>query len=132
MPRVESAYRVEQGRVSRAIAGLSMGGAETLFVGLNNLDRFAWVGAFSSGGLGDDYSSTFPRLNTNANSQLRLFWMSCGKDDGLFKVNEKLRDWLQSKKINLKWVETPGMHDWMVWRRNLANFAPLLFQKSTR
>ena len=51
MPQVESAYRVSKDRKERAIAGLSMGGAESLLTGLNNLDRFAWVGAFSSGGL---------------------------------------------------------------------------------
>ena len=128
IPAVESAYRVSAGRTSRAIAGLSMGGAESLFVGLNNLDRFAWVGAFSSGGLGEDYAKIFPGLDSKANSQLRLLWISCGRDDRLFEPNQKLRDWLRSRQIRLDWIETPGMHAWMVWRRNLASFAPLLFQ----
>ena len=62
MPAVEKAYRVSKDRSGRAVAGLSMGGAESLYTGLNALDRFAWVAAFSSGGLGDDYALSFRRL----------------------------------------------------------------------
>lgn len=128
MPAVENAYRVYTDRNSRAIAGLSMGGAESLYVGLNALDRFAWVGGFSSGGLGSVYDKIFPALDSKANSQLHLLWVSCGKDDRLIDPNTKFRDWLQSKGVKVDWVETPGVHQWQVWRRNLANFAPLLFQ----
>lgn len=128
IPAVESAYRVSYDRNSRAVAGLSMGGAESLLVGLNALDHFAWVGAFSSGGLGEDFEKTFPGLDSKANSQLRLLWVSCGKDDRLVEANRKFRDWLQSKEIQLTWHETAGAHSWQVWRRNLADFAALLFQ----
>src|SRR5581483_12401739 len=72
IPQVEKQYQVTRDRNARAIAGLSMGGAESLFVGLNALDRFAWVGAFSSGGLDDDFAKSFPALDSKANSQLRL------------------------------------------------------------
>jgi enterochelin esterase-like enzyme len=130
MPAVESTYRVSKERTSRAIAGLSMGGAESLFVGLNNLDRFAWIGAFSSGGLDEDYAKSFPELDAKANSQLRLLWIACGTEDFLIGSNRKFRAWLDSKGVHYTNIETPGMHTWMVWRRNLANFAPLLFQKS--
>ncbi len=128
MPAVERAYHVSKRRQDRAIAGLSMGGAESLFVGLNNLDRFAWVGAFSSGGLGDEFNKDFPGLDSSANVQLRLLWISCGKEDRLIEINRKLRAWLQSKGVQFTPIETPGMHTWMVWRRNLADFAQLLFQ----
>ncbi len=128
MPVVERAYLVSKDRRDRAIAGLSMGGAESLYVGLNNLDRFAWVGAFSSGGLSDDYAKDFPGLDASANSQLRVLWIACGKEDRLLEFNQKLRAWLESKGVHFTPIETPGMHTWMVWRRNLANFAPLLFQ----
>ena len=128
IPRVERTYRVRKDRDSRAIAGLSMGGAESLFVGLNNLDRFAWIGAFSSGLEGEDFDTRFPALDSKANSQLRLLWIACGEDDDHLAGNQKLRDWLEAKGVRLTWVETPGAHTWMVWRRNLANFAPLLFQ----
>src|SRR5207302_1002504 len=70
IPEVEKAYRVARDRSSRAIAGLSMGGAESLSVGLNALDRFAWVGAFSSGGLSDDFNRVFPALDSSANARL--------------------------------------------------------------
>jgi enterochelin esterase family protein len=128
MPRVEKDYRVSRDRNSRAITGLSMGGAESLYVGLTTLDRFAWVGAFSSGGLGDDFSVTFPALDSKANAQLRLLWIACGTDDRLIEPNRKFREWLTSKGIRHTDIETPGAHVWMVWRRNLATFAPLLFQ----
>ena len=59
IPAVESAYKVDSSRDSRAIAGLSMGGAESLFTGLNRLDKFSWVSAFSAGGLGDDLRRQF-------------------------------------------------------------------------
>jgi enterochelin esterase-like enzyme len=130
IPAVESAYLVKSDRESRAIAGLSMGGAESLLVGLNALDHFAWIGAFSSGGLGDDFDKAFPNLDATANSQLRLLWIACGTDDRLLDINRKLRDWLKAKGIQKTDIETPGIHSWQVWRRNLATFAPLLFQKT--
>jgi enterochelin esterase-like enzyme len=127
MPEVEKAYPVSQDRESRAIAGLSMGGAESLYVGLNALPRFAWIGAFSSGGIGEDFNSVFPALDSKANPQLRLLWISCGTDDRLIEGSRKFRDWLKSKEIRHTGIETPGAHTWMVWRRNLAEFAALLF-----
>jgi len=131
MPQIEKTYHVAKDRNSRAIAGLSMGGAESLYTGLNPVDRFAWIGAFSSGGMGDDFNATFPALNSKANSQLRLLWIACGTDDRLIEPNRKFRDWLKSKEIQFTPIETPGAHTWMVWRRNLAEFAALLFQAKT-
>jgi enterochelin esterase-like enzyme len=127
MPAVERNFRISKKRDMHAIAGLSMGGAETLFVGLNNLDRFAWIGAFSAGGLGDDFATIFPNLDAKANSKIKLLWISCGTDDHLIAFNRQLKQWLTQKGVSFKGVETPGMHTWMVWRDNLANFAPLLF-----
>jgi enterochelin esterase-like enzyme len=128
LPQVESAYHVSKDRKERAIAGLSMGGAESLTVGLNNLDRFAWIGAFSSGGVGTNFSSTFPALDAKANQRLRLLWISCGKDDGLLKSNREFVHWLEGKDVHCTWTEVPGVHSWRVWRRNLADFTPLLFR----
>jgi enterochelin esterase-like enzyme len=130
MPAVERDFHVLADRESRAIAGLSMGGAESLLTGLNTLDKFAWVGAFSSGGLDNDYAKDFPKLDEQANSQLRLLWIACGTEDRLIEPNRKLRAWLESKGVHFTPIETPGMHTWLVWRRNLAAFAPLLFRKS--
>ena len=129
LPQVEQTYRISADRKNRAIAGLSMGGAESLFVGLNALDRFAWVGAFSSGGLTTNYSKEFPRLDEKANRQLRLLWIACGKDDRLIESNRQFLQWLDSEKVRYTWVESPGAHSFRVWRRYLAEFAPLLFQE---
>ena len=131
MPQVEKTYRVSKDRNSRAIAGLSMGGAESLYVGLNALDRFAWVGSFSAGGAADDFNTAYPSLDSKANSKLHLLWIACGTDDRLIEPNRKFRDWLKSKDIKFTPIETPGAHTWMVWRRNLSEFAPLLFQSGT-
>jgi enterochelin esterase family protein len=130
IPQVEKEYRAVKDREGRAIAGLSMGGAESLFVGLNAVDRFAWVGSFSAGGLADDLNATFPKLDSGANSQLHLLWIACGTDDRLIANNRKTREWLKSKDIRVTEIETPGAHTWMVWRRNLAVFVSLLFQES--
>ena len=129
LPQIEKSYLVLSDRESRAIAGLSMGGAESLFTGLNNVDRFAWIGAFSSGGLDDDFDKMFPALPANAGTELRLLWLACGTEDGLITVNRKLNSWLDAKGIQHIKIETPGSHTWIVWRRNLASFVQLLFQK---
>jgi enterochelin esterase-like enzyme len=128
LPQVENAYRVKKDRADRAIAGLSMGGAESLLTGLTNLNQFAWIGSFSAGGLPGTYDTDFPGLDARANSQVRLLWIACGVDDGLIKRNREFREWLKSKGVRHEDIETPGVHSWMVWRRNLANFAPLLFR----
>jgi enterochelin esterase family protein len=127
IPKVESLYKAAPDRDSRAIAGLSMGGSESLLTGLNRLDKFAWIGAFSSGGLGKDFASDFPQLTAAANTQLRLLWIACGTDDHLITLNRNLVSWLKAKGLRVTQIETPGMHTWMVWRRNLIAFAPLLF-----
>ena len=128
MPRVESAYLVNKGRNSRAIAGLSMGGSESLLTGLNNLDKFAWVGALSSGGIPEEFDKDFPNLDAKANSQLKVLWIACGVDDRLIELNRKLRSWLEARGVHKLDVETPGAHTWMVWRRNLVAFSGLLFR----
>jgi enterochelin esterase family protein len=128
MPKVESDYRVAKGRDSRAIAGLSMGGSESLLTGLNNLDKFAWVGAFSAGGLPESFDKNFPGLDASANQKLHLLWIACGTEDRLITANRNLREWLKTKGIQHTDIETPGMHTWMVWRRNLAEFSGLLFR----
>jgi enterochelin esterase-like enzyme len=128
IPQVETDYRVIKDRDARAIAGLSMGGSESLLTGLNQLEKFAWIGAFSSGGLTEDFDAEFPALDSRANSQLRLLWIACGTEDRLIDINRKFRDWLKSKGVQHTDIETPGTHTWMVWRRNLATFVSLLFR----
>jgi len=129
IPQVERSYKVKKNRESRAIAGLSMGGAESLLTGLNHLDQFAWVGAFSSGGIDNrDFPTEFPGLDSNANKNLKLLWIACGTEDSLIKINRQFKSWLKDKGVQFTDIETPGIHDWMVWRRNLAALSPLLFR----
>jgi enterochelin esterase-like enzyme len=131
LPQVERDFRVKTDRDDRAITGLSMGGGESLYVGLNDLDRFAWVGAFSAG-LGErSLDAEFPLSAGKINSQLRLLWIACGEQDPVVgRFNRALRAWLNSKGIRYVNIQTPGMHTWMVWRNNLVAFAPLLFRKT--
>jgi len=130
IPQVQTSYRISADRKNHAIAGLSMGGAESLLVGLNALERFAWIGAFSTGRLNtNNFPEQFPKLDEAANQQLRLLWIACGKGDSLFADNQRLVEWLKSKRVRHTWVETSGSHNFRTWRRNLAEFAPLLFQE---
>ena len=133
MPLVASEYPLSTRREEHAIAGLSMGGAETLLIGLNHPETFAWIGAFSAGGLGaSGFPSLFPAVTPGNAAQIavanRLLWISCGTEDGLLEPNRKLTAWLREQGLHPLPVETPGMHVWMVWRENLAHFVPLLFQ----
>lgn len=129
MPQVEQTYRVEKDRDARAIAGLSMGGGQSLYVGLNALDRFSWIGSLSAAIIDSDFDGNYPALDAKANSRLHLLWIACGKSDPLLGANQKFRDWLTSKGIQHTDVETPGGHAWLVWRSNLVTLAPLLFRK---
>ncbi len=131
VPRVEYFYRVTSGRDARALAGLSMGGTQSLLIGLNALDRFAWIGAFSSGGLDEDFNKAYPHVDENLSDRLHLLWIACGKQDGLIGVNRKLIDWFKTKKVEPNWIETEGGHSFRVWRRNLADLVPLLFQNQS-
>jgi enterochelin esterase-like enzyme len=106
-----------------------MGGSESLFVGLTSADRFAWIGAFSSGGLSENFDQQFSEMKAKDVSQLELLWIACGTDDRLIEPNRHFREWLTSKGVKHTDIDTPGAHTWMVWRRNLATFAPLLFRK---
>jgi enterochelin esterase family protein len=128
LPRVEAEYPVIKDRNSRAIAGLSMGGSESLLTGLNTLDMFGWIGAFSSGGITYEFDIEFPVANSKSTEQLHLLWIACGTDDRLIDINRKLRAWLASKNVKHVDIETPGAHTWMVWRRNLTEFSSLLFR----
>jgi len=133
MPLVKEEYPLSEKREDHAIAGLSMGGAETLLVGLNHTDDFAYIGAFSAGGIGDsNFASLFPAITPQSGAQiqakLKQFWVACGEQDGLFGPNQTLIAWLKEQGIQPTAIATPGMHVWMVWRDNLSNFAPLLFK----
>lgn len=126
LPAVERDYRLAKGREKRAIAGLSMGGGESLLVGLNHLETFAWIGAFSAGGGAGKPEEVYQGLSERDNARIRLLWIACGKDDRLVTANRQFVDWLKTKQVRHTWVETEGAHTWPVWRRYLAEFTKLL------
>ncbi len=130
IPAIERDYHADTRRERRAIAGLSMGGAESLFVGLNAIDRFGWIGAFSSGGLGDaaQFATLFPALTAAEGKRLRLLWIACGTEDRLIDANRQFRAFLTERGVPHEAIETAGAHTWTVWRRNLATFATLIFR----
>jgi enterochelin esterase family protein len=128
MPLIESLYRVEPGSANRAIAGLSMGGGQSLGVGLANLDRFGWVAAFSASPPSPEVAQTILADPASANSKLKLLWIGCGQDDFLRQRNEEFVSALKEQGIHHDWQLTPGDHSWPVWRRYLADLAPKLFQ----
>jgi enterochelin esterase-like enzyme len=137
MPLVKRQYPLSDKRADHAVAGLSMGGAESLLVGLNHVDDFAYVGGFSSAPLGSekgDFGSSFPGITAQSapdlDAKLKLLWIACGTEDGLIGANRKFIAWLKEKGLRPTAIETPGMHVWMLWRENLTNFLPLLFQSN--
>jgi enterochelin esterase-like enzyme len=128
IPLVEASYRVRAQADSRAIAGLSMGGGQSLTIGLNHPDRFAWVGGFSSAVFSPETTLAGAVKDAKAtNAALRVLWIACGKDDRLIENNQRLSALLKEKKINHEFLTTDGSHSWPVWRRYLADFVPLLF-----
>lgn len=128
LPLVDSSYRTIPTAAGRAINGLSMGGMQSLEIGLNHPDLFAYVGGMSAYVPNPDDLLARALKNKNINDQLKLLWISIGKDDFLLKDAESFHKYLQKHEIKLKWTLTPGTHEWTVWREYLRDFAPALFQ----
>jgi enterochelin esterase-like enzyme len=128
IPLVESNYRVIPDAAHRAIIGLSMGGGQSLVIGLNHPDLFAWIGGMS--GYVPDAEKTVGASISSPGFQdkVKILWFAIGKDDFLRKQNEELDAFLTSKNIKHQFVLTEGAHRWPVWRGYLADFAPLCFQ----
>ncbi len=133
IPHVEAAYAVGTDRKARALAGLSMGGAQAVYIGLNQSDRFGWLGSFSGAFMmyGSAYDALFPRLNTANMTPPHLLWIGSGTEDFVIGINRTYTQWLTSKDISFSYHESEGGHTWMVWRRYLTSFVPLLFQSDT-
>lgn len=128
IPRVEAEYNVSDDPDDRAVVGLSMGGAQSLYLGLSHSDTFTWIGAFSSAIQGTGFAglaTDAARLNRN----LHLFWIGCGEDDGLLRANRTFIDVLDERGIKYTVNITPGAHEWKVWRSNLHALAPKLFRE---
>ena len=131
MPFVEKKYRIDARRERRALAGLSMGGGQTLAAGLKSLDRFSHLGVFSMGIRGEGFDKEHAEFLKNpaaSNARLKLFWIACGKDDFVWESAVRLHETLEKAGIRHTWRPTEGAHTWPVWRRYLNEMLPLLFQ----
>ncbi len=139
MPTAETRYRVRNDRDHRAIAGLSMGGAETLRVAPSNLDKFAAIGVFSMGlqvgehaGVNTDFeerNADFFADPDRTNEMLKLFWIAAGEDDEIITDGAcRLSATLTRRGIRHEFHETAGGHTWINWRLYLYEFLQLLFR----
>ena len=142
LPRAEQGYHIARTRDQRAIAGLSMGGMESVYTAANHLDTFAWIASFSGefvmwpgvsgpdGVRADVFETIFPGLAADANSRIRMLWIACGTADRLIGVNRSLKQWLRDRGVRLTEEEAPDEgHVWPLWRRNLADLLPRLFRQ---
>lgn len=143
MPYIEKNYRVHTDRKNRAIAGLSMGGAQTLNIGIPNLEKFAYLGVYSSGVFGiagggrggnAPQGPTFEEQHkailddAKLKKGLKLFWFATGKDDFLVETSRKTVEMFKQHNFDVVYNEGEGAHTWIVWRDYLNEFAPKLFQ----
>lgn len=126
IPYIEMKYPVITKRESRALAGLSMGGGQSLNFGLGNLNTFAWIGGFSSAPNTKMPDQLLPNPAT-AKDQIKLLWISCGDEDGLLRISERTRDYMVENKVPHIFYKEPGKHDFAVWKNDLYNFSQLLF-----
>ncbi len=129
IPYIQKCYRVSAEQKDRAIAGLSMGGGQALTVGLDHLDLFGWLGAYSSAVPRDQSLDKLLADPKAINGKLRLFWIGCGRSDFLFQANQKFLERLKTEEIRHIAYITEGAHEWRLWRIYLNEFVPLLFNE---
>ena len=126
IPYVESNYSVHADREHRALAGLSMGGGQSLNFGLKNLDTFAWVGGFSSAP--NTRAATELITDPAAARKLRLLWVSCGDQDRLMNVSQAFHAALDELNVPHHWQIDTGGHTWPVWKTDLYLLSQRLFR----
>ncbi|ALR29593.1 enterochelin esterase [Chryseobacterium sp. IHB B 17019] len=127
IPFIEKKYPVKKDRENRAIAGLSMGGGQALNFGLGNIDKFAWVGGFSSAPNTKEPQKLLP--DPAKAKELKLLWISCGDQDRLMPFSKRTSDYLTENNIPHIFYVEPGGHDFKVWKNDLYLFSQLLFKK---
>lgn len=126
IPRVEAEFHVRRDAEGRAILGASMGGLESVAIGLNHGERFAWVGAESSALKDEEFASLLASFHAGDKAR-RLVWMVCGRDDELAESNRKLVEWLRAQGAAVAYEEPEGTHSYIVWREGLVGFASAIF-----
>lgn len=128
IPYIKMQYHVSSDRKDRAIAGLSMGGGQSLTIGLGNLETFGWIGAFSSAIPPDEKLAKLLAKPDSINEKLGVLWIGCGRQDFLYSSNMKFLERLKNDNIKYTARITEGTHEYRVWRYYLSRFAPLLFK----
>jgi len=132
IPYVQANYRTVATPESRALSGLSMGGIQTLNVGLHNLGTFRYVAVMSSGWISESDRDFFYKTEAakipNYNKELRLFWWGWGETDIARANGLAVIDAFKAKGVKIETLETPGGHEWSNWRLYLHEIAPKLFQ----
>jgi enterochelin esterase-like enzyme len=136
IPFVEKNYRAKTDSKSRALAGLSAGGLQTLYAGINNTDIFAYLGIFSSGWripsdnkMAEAQYEFIAKNSEKINNDLKLLWLATGtREDGAHPNCKAMMARYDEMKIKYIYDEYPGGHTWPVWRNNLYKFAQLLFK----
>lgn len=131
IPFIESKYSVIQDRESRALAGLSMGGGQSLNFGLGNLDTFAWVGGFSSAPNTKPGAELVPDPE-KATKQLKLLYVSCGNKDGLIRISQNVHAYLKEKNVPHIWHVDEHAHDFQHWKKALYQFSQLIFKPAAK
>jgi enterochelin esterase-like enzyme len=131
IPFIESKYSVKPDRESRALAGLSMGGGQSLNFGLGNLDTFAWVGGFSSAPNTKPAAELVPDPDKAA-KQLKLLYVSCGNKDGLIRISQGVHAYLKEKNVPHIWHVDEHAHDFQHWKQGLYNFSQLIFKPTAK
>jgi enterochelin esterase-like enzyme len=129
IPAIEARYSVQADREHRALAGLSMGGGQSLNFGLGNLDTFAWVGAFSAAPNTKPPAELAPDPAA-AKEKLRLLWLACGNRDGLLNISQGVHAYLKKNDVPHVWHVDGHGHDATEWRNNLYWFAQHIFQEA--
>jgi enterochelin esterase family protein len=127
MPAVEREYPIAKDRTAHAISGLSMGGLETLVIGLHHPEQFAYVAGMSSATQTEAFAQHFPDIDAKK-ANFKLLWAGVGVDDRLLQPNRNFVTWAKSKGFTVTSVETPGGHQWPVWREDLVALLPQLFR----
>src|SRR5690242_21146076 len=127
IPAIESRYSVQADREHRAVAGLSMGGGQSLNFGLAHLDTFAWIGAFSSAPNTKPPAQLVPDPAA-AKEKLKLLSLSCGNKDGLIRISQGVHAYLKEHDIPHVWNVDSHAHDPTEWKNNLYYFMQRIFR----
>ncbi len=137
IPLFEKEYKVYSDQQHRAIGGLSMGGGQSFYIGLKNVQKFHWIGVFSSGifggipGVEFNAEKEIPGIlikSADFNKELKLFYLSVGEQDPRMEYTNKVIDQFKTNQLKVTYETFEGNHEWKVWRHSLRNFLLLLFK----